>query len=363
MHAPTMTTNKRLPSLDGLRAVAVSLVLLSHIPYSGAPNAVSEWTGLLFDGNLGVRIFFTLSGFIITLLLLKEHDKQGRISLVDFWKRRALRILPVVFGYLALLAVLQLMGRVEIATSSWIGNLTFSRNMVGRGDDPSIHLWSLSVEEQFYLAWPIMLVILGPRSERLWKLGVAIIVATLVLRASVPDSVQNNSAIWARVLAGRSALRYCDTLVIGGLTAIWMRGQNRILPIYLPALSAAMLVLPLLTRFSSIELPAPISSAFITIQAMGTAGLIVWTISTPSWVASILNSKPMVILGLLSYSLYIWHFIFLSSFAPNGVPSPLNAWWFWPIVSFAAATLSYAVLEWPARAHRRARAGQPNSLP
>ena len=102
----------------------------------------------MFDGNLGVRFFFIISGFLITWLMILENDRIGRVNLSQFYIRRALRILPVYFAFMLVLACLQYFTPYAQSAAAWAGNLTFTTNFVGC-HWPSAHLWTLAVEEQF----------------------------------------------------------------------------------------------------------------------------------------------------------------------------------------------------------------------
>ena len=174
--------NGRIPSVDGWRALSILMVLASH---STRMNGFSDTWGVMsvfplaFDGNLGVRFFFVISGFLITFLLLREHDQNGKVSLKSFYIRRTLRILPVYVAYLAVVAVLQFFTRLHQAPITWIGDLTFTVNFLPRGII-SGHLWSLSVEEQFYLLWPLTFVWLKKHKYSAgWILALPIVVAIL----------------------------------------------------------------------------------------------------------------------------------------------------------------------------------------
>jgi peptidoglycan/LPS O-acetylase OafA/YrhL len=164
---------KRIPSLDGLRAISIIFVIFAHT--AGGMN-LPEWVGRLelSLGPFGVRIFFAISGFLITSLLLYEKNKRGEISLSAFYKRRALRILPVYYFYILTVLVLdRFVGPTSIAPSSFFGAATFTTRLWGdwrhndfpSSDWPLFHTWSLSVEEQFYLLWPIVLCLLTSRHK------------------------------------------------------------------------------------------------------------------------------------------------------------------------------------------------------
>jgi peptidoglycan/LPS O-acetylase OafA/YrhL len=165
-------TSPRLPSLDGLRAVAIFMVLGNHSTFAaGFPNGLHRFFIWFFDGGLGVRFFFVISGFLITWLMILEKDKNGSVNLREFYIRRCLRILPVYFAFLGVLAGLQIIGFSKQNLLSWIGDLTFTRNFFG---DTSLdgHLWSLSVEEQFYLIWPSIFALLVRTNKIRFALGI-----------------------------------------------------------------------------------------------------------------------------------------------------------------------------------------------
>src|SRR5947207_1759718 len=153
----------RLPSLDGWRAVAIAMVVMSHFTAVRGFSPPAWWTQA-FQGNLGVRIFFVISGLLITYLLLLEAERRGRPSLRSFYTRRVLRIFPVYFLYLGVVVGLTLAGLYTDTATAWIGSLPFTRNFIGQTQSLTGHYWSLAVEEQFYLVWPITLVAL-----RLWE--------------------------------------------------------------------------------------------------------------------------------------------------------------------------------------------------
>jgi peptidoglycan/LPS O-acetylase OafA/YrhL len=159
-----------VPGLDGVRGLALAFVLLSHsIIYD--EYTTSFGIGFSF-GSAGVTIFFVLSGFLITGVLLREEAKTGKISLRLFYFRRALRLFPALWIYL--IAVVALWLTDEHPHHNWDGifaSLLYVRNFMGEGYETD-HLWSLSIEEQFYLIWPIVLFWLPRRNYT--RLGIAV---------------------------------------------------------------------------------------------------------------------------------------------------------------------------------------------
>src|ERR1700724_1408201 len=147
-------SSHRVPSLDGLRTISISFVLLGHL-YGTAGYPRNKLTLLLtYYAHFGVQVFFVVSGFLITTLLLKERDRTGRIDLLAFYRRRTFRIFPACFFYVTAMAVVAWpLGYLGYAYS-------YTMCYAGQGRPWLLgHLWSLSVEEQFYLLWPFALAL------------------------------------------------------------------------------------------------------------------------------------------------------------------------------------------------------------
>ena len=151
--------DRRIPSLDGARTVSITLVVVWHI-FNMTPIL---WR---FDyGNLGVRTFFVISGFLITSLLMRELQKTGTIRLRTFYARRFMRLMPAYWFYVAIVAALIPTGLVDATWHKLIPALTYTANywqpLGALG-----HTWSLSAEEQFYFLWPTALLLLGLKNGR-----------------------------------------------------------------------------------------------------------------------------------------------------------------------------------------------------
>lgn len=341
----------RIKSLDGWRAIAIALVVFSHFPYAtNFPDAWRRTWKIAFDGDLGVRIFFVLSGFLITGLLLKEYDRFGKIDLKLFYCRRVLRIFPLYFSYLAVLAALELLGLQAQDWSSWLGSLTFTRNVVGRGTGATVHFWSLAVEEQFYLLWPCLIVgaALFRRSSR-----ALIVIGALILTALAARwwaAIHGPGMDVDRLFGDRSFFRYADSLAVGCLVAVLpFPARFKTMSWWVPALCLALLVGSRSVQVSA-AIPEPAAAVVIPlVQALMLAVLLMYSIAKPSGILiAFLNSSAMVTLGVLSYSLYVWHVLFLAYFAGEHFQNlALYDWKWWLIPSLLAAYLSHRYIERP----------------
>ena len=216
-----------LPGMDGMRALAVVAVMVYH-----ANNA---W---LPGGFIGVEVFFVISGYLITLLLIGEHERTGRIALREFWLRRARRLLPALYTMMALVVTYTALferERLGKLRGDVIAGLLYVSNWyqiwVGQGYTsrldwvPLRHLWSLAVEEQFYLAWPLIIVGLMALGRRrlpqvaVWLVGAAVLIAVVTTALYYPGRVGlpefTPDAYWT--VAGRSISKN-DALYLSTIT-------------------------------------------------------------------------------------------------------------------------------------------------
>ncbi|MBX3195580.1 MAG: acyltransferase family protein [Schumannella sp.] len=349
----------RVAGLDGVRAIAVILVILYHL----SPGAV-------VGGYLGVDLFFVVSGFLITSLLLREHAANGKIALGAFWRRRARRLLPAL-GVLLLVcctAAYAVGGDVLVGIGSQVfGAVTFSSNWVflANASDyfdataPELfrNLWSLAVEEQFYLIWPLLLVLVLLRIPR-W-----VRVTALVLLAA-------GSAVWMATLwAPDAATRVyygTDThffgLAIGAALAFasarwpahaleWPRWQRIALGLGGPIALGGILVLSLVMREDA---PDPFLGGLAAVSVLAT--VLIATLLVPGTpLARALDWLPLRWVGERSYGLYLWHWpVYLLVLA--ALPSwSREGWSGWAlggiaaVITLAAATASYQFVEQPIR--------------
>ena len=346
-------SERRIPALDGLRGAAVIGVLLFH-------------DGRLSGGFLGVDLFFALSGFLITGLLLAERTGAGAIDLRHFWERRFRRLLPAVL--VLLIAIVPMMawlgtpGQLRDAREGALPALFYVYNWfaIHQGNsywtlfaDPSplTHLWSLSVEEQFYLAWPLVFVLVA-RTRR-WRANLAVvtaagIVASAALMWLLFDAGDPNRAYMGTDTRASSVL--CGALV--AVLAVPDRLQRR------PRVALVAVV--------QVAIVAGVAWAWLTVDGATDEGLarggfvlhslaaavLAGTLAT-GWrtpVYRVLSIRPLRAAGAISYGWYLWHWpVYVV------VDSTLARW----TISLGLAIASYHLLEMPIR--RRQRLARPRA--
>jgi peptidoglycan/LPS O-acetylase OafA/YrhL len=352
---------KYRPDIDGLRAIAIISVIAYH---AGIPG--------FSGGFVGVDIFFVISGFLITALLFNEATASGRVNLGAFYARRVRRLMPAGFVVVAFTLLLgafffppasdeqRSLARSAIAFSYFSSNFYFFKATGGYFDAPSfslplLHTWSLAVEEQYYLIWPLIMLLVFRfarplrtepvmRVRSAWVLGVMLI-ASLTLCIVITRDHQSfafyllPARIWEFAIGGIVGLattscyanlrRWADGLALGGLALI----------IY---------------SVAAFDHSTPFPGSAAVLPALGTAVLIVgMTANEGGWVRRLLAARPMVFIGLLSYSWYLWHWPLLSIYRIYnlGVQDiPANA----AIVLLALmlAWLTYVWVENPVRVRR-----------
>jgi peptidoglycan/LPS O-acetylase OafA/YrhL len=323
----------RIPSLDGMRAVAICLVIIAHLADSGT-LPIATHLERLQPGNLGVRVFFVISGFLITSLLLNESRNTGRIDLRAFYVRRFFRIMPAFWVFLATVALLIPLGVVTARYSDLVTSFFYLSNYL-RTTGAVGHTWSLAVEEQFYLLWPA-LVFFAPRRVAFLAAAAMLVIAPLLRVAA------DHFGAWTFEPAFAFET-VCDALAVGCLLAGWREklwsfsayrwwvGSKRVYLLLLAVL--AFRVTPPL---------AIVWDAFgVTMLNLSIALILDHVMREPrTLVGRVLNSRPFVTVGVLSYSIYLWQQIFL--YWSHPVRFPLNV----ALIGVVAAA-SYYLVERP----------------
>ncbi len=373
------------PALDGLRAVAVIAVLLYHAGLTSVPG-----------GLLGVDVFFVLSGFLITGLLLDERRRTGTVRLGRFWGRRVRRLLPALLVLLvATVAAAPLLVTADrlqslrddaLASLFYVGNWRFAysgQSYFERFTDPSplLHLWSLGVEEQFYLVWPLLVLLVGGglvrRRRRAAPEGtgttrrpgrrVALLAAVLALGSTALLAGLHHAGVsTSRLYYGTDTRALA--LLVGALTACVLPRAGRPRPRHRRR-RAAERALPVAMTLLGVAGGTGLVYAFLTVDgqdarlydggfgavALAAAALVVAVVAAPrAPVARLLGLAPLVGLGRVSYALYLWHwpvFLVLDG-KRTGLAGPallgLRC-----AVALAFAVASYVLVERPIR--RRGR--------
>lgn len=352
----------RLPysrALDGLRGFAVAVVLLFH---AGVPHV----TG----GHLGVTAFFTLSGFLITALLLKERHDTGGIHLLSFWARRARRLVPAMLVCFLLVAVVVhfsdtapgdgLVGDA-VASAMWVANWRFVLDHQSYGDlfalpSPFQHFWSLAVEEQFYVVFPLVVVVLlgvraaRPRIGRLTLLLVGLIglstwqAARLYTEgAGLGHAYYGTDARMAELLVG--ALLAVLLVRADGVRTLSGRRAHLVQALGGLGLAGLLVACATLEKGS-----APLYRGGFLAVALCTAAVIAAVMQPGSPVGRLLGVRPLVLLGLISYGAYLYHWpLFLLLTESQTGASPVVLFGLRITATLSLATLSLVLLERPIR--------------
>ena len=354
-----MSPMNRIRTLDGWRGIAILLVMMDHAAL-GSRFGDQSWAHL---GYFGVDIFFVLSGYIITARMLEERDKSCTISLPRFYQRRAFRILPLVLTYLGTLCVMSFFRNMDLSPSQALSSLFFFRNYQVAGDPAGIttgHFWSLSVEEHFYLIWPLLLFRFDSR-RALW---IALCGALGCGLWRIYDCAHPNGPI-GRLLPGvDTGLRMIrtdarlDGLLIGCALAILLSSSKvrdfvlKNFPKETPLVCGALIFFNM-----QWSLGYPTLTNYVLIAVGIASTLTVKEGLAYKW----LNLRPVVWIGTISFSLYVWQELFLvhtSVLYPVGV---LNVFPYSFVSLFAVATGSYYFIEMPMQrfGKRLARASTP----
>jgi peptidoglycan/LPS O-acetylase OafA/YrhL len=318
-HRPS---SRDLPSLDGLRAVSVCFVILGHWAVGHTTLALETLFGHL--ANFGVFVFFVISGYLITTLLWREAEKRGGVNLRRFYLRRTLRIFPPFYAYLAIVALAALGGILSIPSETrWWPALTYLSNFFSTNNLLTRHSWSLSLEEQYYLSWPI---VLATYIRRRSAISDAPSVSPIAVAALVAFPVTLRIVIFGVTRIGWLTGQFIfDYVAAGSALALfesavrWDRGR-RILNSLLRSKFTpvvALLALAMHLRFTGttrwqfaadMVVLTPTKAALLAI-------FVVWTVRNPQHlIGRALNWKPMRVIGIGSYSLYLWQQLF---FAPG----------------------------------------------
>ncbi|RKS13293.1 acyltransferase [Flavobacterium sp. 120] len=342
----------RIKSLDGIRAVSIVMVLLGHGKETIDPKYTDNFIfNVISNSSLGVMIFFVISGYLITSLLLKEKEVHGKISIKNFYIRRIFRIFPIFYLYIITILILKNIGYHSIFTDYstvlfaglYLWNYKhFFQIPETNGNWFFGHTWSLSLEEQFYLIWPFLFSRFNINNLKKVTIGIILISPFLGL---ITYFILPNS----RGQIGMMLPTGSGTIFMGCLGAILEKEidfkkklisllNNKAL-VFLGFLFVFIINPFLSNKFGggySILFGNSLNSAIIMF-------LIFYCIYVTSLVSTFLNKKLLVKIGLISYSLYIWQQLFLTDL----INLPINRFPINLVMCFVVAIISYHFIEKP----------------
>ena len=336
---------RRIPSLDGLRAISIGLVLVSHL--AGTRNfPLSAAQGNFWAlGEFGVVVFFVISGFLITGLLLDEVERTGSVNLGRFYLRRTLRIFPPYYAFLICLALAAATGAVALVSGDVLSAMTYTANYKLDRSWFVGHTWSLSVEEQFYLLWPA--VLLFARTRRAILIAAAVVLLVPLIRVAEWELLrQYGDGV------GHRFETIADAIAIGCVlagTRSWLHKTA-----WYPRLlaSPAFIVVPFAAVGANLVHDHPLANFALgmSIAHVCIALCLDWVVTFHDGrVGRVLNARPLVFVGWLSYSLYLWQQPFLNRGSDSIVAAfPQNI-----LIVALLAVMSYYLVERPSLALRR----------
>ncbi|MCL0099997.1 acyltransferase [Dehalococcoidia bacterium] len=291
--------------IDGLRALAVVPVILFHA-------GIESFSG----GFIGVDVFFVISGYLITTLIINEMDR-GAFSLASFYERRARRILPALFFVMLVCMPFAWMWLTPLYLKDFAQSLvavsTFSSNILFWSETgyfdvaaelkPLLHTWSLAVEEQYYILFPLFLMLTWRVGKR-WVLTLLVLVFLLSLGLA-----QWGASHWhSRVISGAFFLLPARgwELLVGAFVAFYLQRKEVTSSITVKQISSLIGLVLIIFAIFAYDSQAPFPNLYVFLAAVGTALIILFAVSE-TWVNRLLSAKVLVGIGLISYSAYLWH--------------------------------------------------------
>jgi len=340
----------RIAALDGWRAISIVLVLIGHVLNYRLGISEPHITGFAwYSSQLGVKVFFVISGYLITTISLKEEAHAGRLHAGRFYLRRAFRILPAFVVYLVGVTLLSLAGAIDQPLDGIQRAAQFSCNIPGRECGWfANHTWSLAYEQQFYLLFPLVFVAAAGMRRR-WVLGVHLLAAAAPF---VALGLNADAQAFCLFLGRFSSITMGVVLGLFGRELLAFASRRSMLVVALAALCASVgiaglnllhLAYPVRSALDGLLLPPAVAwLVFVSVHAAG------------AW-AALLELRAVRYLGAISYSLYLWQQVFTGPAARYA-----SVAWFTPLLALPVAALSYHFIEQPfVRLGRRLSARLP----
>ncbi len=348
------------PALDGIRALAIALVLLHHTGFA-----------VFRGGGNGVNVFFVLSGFLITKLMVEERERTGTISVGRFYGRRAVRILPAPAVMLAIFWLgrgVMTDGAAERAyfDTELILAATYTTNLEPYFLDPLSqadgtpfgylgHMWSLAIEEQFYLVWPVLLLLIALPRRRAGRVAASVMMGAAVI-AITRLLIFESSAIDDDLAS--IALFSFDGFAVGAALAIALhsgafpRLEALLVKQWVAIAGVAILIVDLVAGTYTHEIP----TLYVVYTSLAAAAIIGHLYCAPAREVAAFASTPILVtIGRLSYSIYLWHnpiWIFISADRFTSTPKPVLLLAEWSLTAVVVLA-SYHLVEQPAMRLRK----------
>jgi peptidoglycan/LPS O-acetylase OafA/YrhL len=334
------------PGLDGLRAIAIAGVLAEH----------AQWA--VPGGYHGVTVFFVISGYLITSLLVSEFARRGTIRFGHFYWRRFARLGPALIVIVVATSIYLLATGVPWRTW-WEAALTsltyttdlFAYHFVGpAASNNFMFTWSLGIEEQFYLFWPLLLLLLLRWNKFLPTIGLlAVGIVATWLHRDPSLATSPSKSVWQ--MYDYSPFTHADALLIGcGIALVLMRyPASRVTRIIGHVIGPIGLVF--LARIYLAD-QVPYLPDKYGVSALAAGAVVFWVAASPrGWFSRIVSARPFVFIGKLSYSIYLWNLFFMWIFLTIYDSYPSGVWWgfIWPFVVVGVSYLSYTFVETPLR--------------
>jgi peptidoglycan/LPS O-acetylase OafA/YrhL len=342
----------KLPGLQGLRAISVLLVIAAHLVQQGTVPLPEGWSERLMPvlmdaSHLGVNIFFVISGFLITSLLLYEEESKGKVSIGNFFMRRTLRVFPAYYFLLFVYFILQVCGVIAISGWSWLTAITYTKYLNWGRDWLTAHAWSLSIEEHFYLTWPFVFALLK-RHRTIFCTVIVVAVPILKLVAFHTPFLTERYVQLSLTIFFR-----CDAIAIGCLLALngqklrdFVKGRESAV-----ALGSMILLVSILCFSLPFSCLGPVAENLnillgTTVGSISNASISLFILCCvcpkEAWWHWALNNPLVERIGVLSYSLYLWQQFYVNKtdYWVNQFPQNI-------VLLFATAFLSYRLIEKP----------------
>lgn len=347
--APTRWRLGYQPALDGLRGIALVAIFAVHVNHSWASGATTA-----------VDLFFVLSAFLITVLLLEERHDQGRVDLRAFWMRRVLRLGPALVAFVPVAAALAIArgDTVALAATSALAVVFELSNLVqlaaDRFSSELVHTWTLSMEEQFYLLFPPMLLLLLPK-HRPARRGAAALLALVAAVACWRALLRVDGATYNRLRLGLDT--HADVMLVGCLAAVvvvtWAASPPLRRLLRVDVVPAVALLTWLIFEGGPDRVDFLANGGY-TLAAVAAAVVIGHVVVDDGALGRVLASRALVYLGRRSYALYLWHYPVILA-TKDHLSSPVAVAIVAVPVSLAIGEVSWRLVEQPVMRRYRGR--------